>query len=222
MHTALSFQRVHAPKRYNLAVYHAETNMAYAENPKGPLMKSMGKVFSPKDDPLGASSTNLNRMWLLPEEILYLLERGTIDVRWPAEDGAEDVSGLPMSLQGAYAAFIGMEAGLGGSLSYERYSVYSGLKRMGYIVHRAPSWNGPGPEPGHECLPPLPGTSWSLGLLKDRWRGFFAETLAQSRKRQRCGPLVTSSTYRSYGMLKAICCRNLLMLVQRTFIAHWH
>ena len=81
MHTALSFQRAHAPKRYNLAHYHPETNMVYTVDPKGPLFKSMGKVFSPKDDPLGVRDSHSNRLWLLPEEILYLLERGTIDVR---------------------------------------------------------------------------------------------------------------------------------------------
>lgn len=197
MHNALSFQRVHPPKRHNLAIYHPETNMAYTESPKGPLFKSMGKVYPPKDDPLGLNQANSNRLWLLPEEILYLLERGTVDVRWPVEDDDDEKEGLPMSLQGAYSAFIGMEADLHGALTFERYSVYSALKRMGYVVHRAPTWNSLGNAPGPECFPPLPGT-WALGMIARRWRGF----LDQSRnvaKTQSSGPLTTPQLYRSYG-----------------------
>jgi len=126
MHTALSFQRVHQPKKHILAYYHPETNMAYSEDPKGPLFKSMGKVFPGKEDPLGPRTAGTNRLWLLPEEVLYLLERGTIDVRWPADEDDEDGLGLPMSLQGAYAAFIGMQSNAGGALTFERYSVYAG------------------------------------------------------------------------------------------------
>ncbi|RMZ77658.1 hypothetical protein DV738_g4251, partial [Chaetothyriales sp. CBS 135597] len=42
---------------------------------------------------------------------------------------------LPMSLQGAYASFIGKSG-----LTLERYLVYAGLKRSGYVVQRAPTW----------------------------------------------------------------------------------
>lgn len=199
MHGALSYPRIHTPKKYTLAIYHPETNMAYAEDPKGPLFKSMGKVYPPKDDPLGVREANVNRLWLLPEEILYLLERGTVDVRWPAEGDEEDGLGAPMSLQGAYAAFIGMEDGTGGVLTFERYSVYAGLRRAGYMVHRAPSWDGPGNAPGGECLPPLPGTSWSLGLLSSRLRSSFWRKAGASSNDQISGPLAAPSCYRSYG-----------------------
>ncbi|KAJ9632373.1 tRNA-splicing endonuclease subunit sen54 [Taxawa tesnikishii (nom. ined.)] len=113
MHAALCFQRVHAQKRYNVAIYHPETNMAYTENPKGQLFKAMGKavVASGRDFvPAGA---------------------GSMDVRWPADGDEDDGLGVPMSLQGAYAAFIGLEGDVGGSLTFERYSVYTALKRMG-------------------------------------------------------------------------------------------
>lgn len=199
MHTALSFQRVHAPKRYNLAHYHPETNMAYTVDPKGPLFKTMGKVFS-KQDPLGLRDAGINRLWLLPEEILYLLERGTIDVRWPADDGEGEDLGVPMSLQGAYAAFIGREEEVEGALTFERYSVYAGLKRMGYIVHRAPSWDGPGDAPGEECMPPLPVGTWSLGLMVAKWRDYFTSSGPASEKQQEQGPVVFPGLYRSYGV----------------------
>ncbi|OAX80093.1 hypothetical protein ACJ72_05575, partial [Emergomyces africanus] len=99
-----------------------------------------------------------NRVWLLPEEALYLLERGSLDIRWSAmtggrgdgdgnaiadkekgqeEENVEDVDGgVPMSLQAAYACFLGR-----GGLTLERYIVYAGLRRGGYTVIRAPSWD---------------------------------------------------------------------------------
>lgn len=200
MHAALCFQRVHAQKRYNVAIYHPETNMAYTENPKGQLFKAMGKVYPPKDDPLGVRDASENRLWLLPEEILYLLERGSMDVRWPADGDEDDGLGVPMSLQGAYAAFIGLEGDVGGSLTFERYSVYTALKRMGYTVHRAPSWDGPGAPPAQDCFPPLPGTSWSLGLFIGKWRSLFAERPRYESQRQKAGPLAKPGLYRSYGM----------------------
>lgn len=40
-----------------------------------------------------------------------------------------------MSLQAAYTCFVGH-----GGLTLERYSVYSGLKRLGYALGRAPGW----------------------------------------------------------------------------------
>ncbi|THZ06784.1 hypothetical protein D6C95_02250 [Aureobasidium pullulans] len=198
MHTALSFQRVHQPKKYVLAHYHPETNMAYTEDPKGPLFKSMGKVFPAKEDPLGPRTAGENRIWLLPEEVIYLLERGTIDVRWPVDEDDEDGEGLPMSLQGAYAAFLGMEGDGEGALTFEKYSVYSGLKRSGYTVHRAPSWDGPGSDPGDDCYPPVQGTSWSLGLLRDKWQSMFIPRSATETE-QKAGPLVEPGLYRNYA-----------------------
>jgi len=172
--------------------------MVYTIDPKGPLFKSMGKVFPSNKDPLGARDGHSNRLWLLPEEVLYLLERGTIDVRWPNDDGEGDELGVPMSLQGAYAAFIGREDEMGNALTFERYSVYAGLKRTGYIVHRAPTWDGPGENPSEDCLPPLPNSTWGLGLFATGWRSLFASRRSSSEE-QKEGPLVSSGLYRSYG-----------------------
>ncbi|KAL1311834.1 hypothetical protein AAFC00_001909 [Neodothiora populina] len=200
MHTALSYQRSHAPKRYNVAHYHPETNMAYTVDPKGPLFKNMGRVYPSNRDPLGHRDGHSNRLWLLPEEILYLLERGTIDVRWPPSADDNEELGVPMSLQGAYAAFIGREDETGGALTFERYSVYAGLKRMGYVVHRAPSWNSSGDVPGEDCLPPSPSASmWSLGLLAGGLRNLFMSSTSSSEERQKQGPLVKPGCYRSYA-----------------------
>ncbi|PGG98745.1 hypothetical protein AJ79_08765 [Helicocarpus griseus UAMH5409] len=102
-------------------------------NPRGQHFKAVGR------------SDYWNRVWLLPEEALYLLERGSLDIRWPApvaeggqqEENVEDMEGgVPMSLQAAYACFIGR-----GALSLDRYIVYAGLRRGGYTVIRAPTWD---------------------------------------------------------------------------------
>lgn len=83
-----------------------------------------------------------NWSWLLPEEALFLLERGTLDIRYSVDEIDERdelvVGDVPMSLQGAYAAFLGKSG-----LTLERYLVYANLRRGGYIVQRAPTWNGP-------------------------------------------------------------------------------
>lgn len=167
MHNALSFPRLHGEKSHIVAFYAPDGYAPLAEinppkpqeevkkttestekkpprpaprsanmhpdvcvcvpNPKGPLFTSMGQ------------SDRWNRLWLLPEEALYLIERGSLDIRWPslsdsAASGKEELS-IPMSLQAAYASFIGR-----GGLTLERFSVYTGLKRLGYTLARAPGW----------------------------------------------------------------------------------
>ncbi|WWC58098.1 uncharacterized protein I303_100633 [Kwoniella dejecticola CBS 10117] len=83
---------------------------------------------------------------LLPEEALYLLERGTLQI-WLARDFSEQemeegygewceeeygVKGaVEMSVMEGFATFIGREG-----LSWERYQAYAYMKRLGYTVHR--------------------------------------------------------------------------------------
>lgn len=206
MHNALSYQRVHAPKGYTVGTYHPETNMAYTLSPKGPLFAKMGHVRSAKDDPLGSGvdPQRGQRIWLLPEEVLYMVERGTLDVRWPTLEDDGDAQGLPMSLQGAYAMFLGDNELHNDSLTFERYSVYSGLKRMGYTVLRAPSWNTAGPPPGPECYPPLPTRrTWQAGLLTSLafWRmSWFSKEDGHSTN-QTTGPVIPPALYRDYSSI---------------------
>jgi len=168
MHNALSFPRLHGGKTHVIAFYapdgyapladiaapktEAENDKSsestekparptpkssnispdacvYVPNPKGQLFKSLGQ------------GDRWNRLWLLPEEALYLIERGSLDIRWPSSSGSSGVPGeedlsIPMSLQAAYASFVGR-----GGLTLERYSVYTGLKRLGYTLARAPGWS---------------------------------------------------------------------------------
>jgi tRNA-splicing endonuclease subunit Sen54 len=101
----------------------------FVTNPKGQFFKTMGQ------------GDRWNRVWLFPEEALYMLERGSLEIRWPVsatgcgDAGDAGDSGIPMSLQAAYACFIGR-----GGLSIDRFTVYTGLKRLGYTLTRAPGW----------------------------------------------------------------------------------
>lgn len=159
MHNALAHPRLHNPKTQVIAVYAPEgpppapavtpgqdtaktpsrgasvspDACVYVPSPKGQYFKSMGQA-----DRKGV-------IWLLPEEALYLLERGSLDIRWPTsitggtsvEEGSEEEElSIPMSLQAAYTCLIGR-----GGLTLERFTVFSSLKRIGYAISRAPGWD---------------------------------------------------------------------------------
>ncbi|KAF3384560.1 putative tRNA-splicing endonuclease subunit sen54, partial [Penicillium rolfsii] len=158
MHNALAHPRLHNPKTKVTAIYAPEgpppvpavisgqengktpsrgasvspDACVYVPSPKGQYFKSMGQA-----DRKGV-------MWLLPEEALYLLERGSLDIRWPTaitggttvEEGSEEELSIPMSLQAAYTCLIGR-----GGLTLERFTVFSSLKRIGYAISRAPGWD---------------------------------------------------------------------------------
>lgn len=153
----------------------------------------MGRVKTVKV--AGQIGQSTNRLWLLPEEALYLLERGTIDIQWPLDDKDEDEP-LPMSLQGAYAAFIGRSDEFDDGLTFERYSVYAALKRMGYAVHRASTWNQPPSTPEDNTFPSQ-GSTWSrLGLTLGHWRQYMFSFTYSPKD---ADTLIQPSTYRSYG-----------------------
>lgn len=162
------------------------------ESSKGTHFRTMGKT------PLGTTSAKL---WLLPEEALYLVERGNLDLWWPSrplqavrsqagsydlEEGTED--GVPLSLQAAYSLFIGEGEGL---VSMETYQVYANLKRTGYVVSRAPPATVPSedtPRP-QESSPNL--FSWLFGKI------FASEPTTPAPY----GPLVQPGLYRSHAKI---------------------
>ncbi|KAJ3713901.1 hypothetical protein C8R42DRAFT_704989 [Lentinula raphanica] len=80
---------------------------------------------------------NTRRLELLPEEAIYLIERGSLlcwkesEMEYLNEGIFESVSGSPMTVQQAYTEMIGKE-----DLTMDRYQVYAYLKRLGYAVTR--------------------------------------------------------------------------------------
>ncbi|KAF2495979.1 tRNA splicing endonuclease-like protein subunit [Lophium mytilinum] len=188
MHTALSIPRIHAPKNHMVAIYEPSSNMASVEKAKSQHFQTIGRFANGKE-------------WLLPEETLFMLERGSLDVRWPVKEGEEGL-GVPMSLQGAYAAFIGMEGGVGGRLTLEMYNVYAGLKRAGYIVLRTGTWHDAKVElnlskVGH-AKEKAQERYWGLGLFGELWKRLFRLQRSDSLERFKLGPLVTPGLYRNW------------------------
>lgn len=173
------------------------------EKPTGQHIRTMGKAGK------GGG------LWLLPEEVIYLVERGSLDVKYRApssspkeqgeeeegEKGPQEWNDVSMSLQACYAWFVGMDG-----LSLERYSVYAGLRRSGYIVLRAPGWydedhhqekdeKGGGNVVG--CQGQLQGQKdqeWSI------WQWIHKRFLERKlRDPLPLGPLVGPGLYRSYS-----------------------
>lgn len=167
------------------------------ESSKGTHFRTMGKT---------ALGTETAKLWLLPEEALYLVERGNLDLWWPSrplrtvrcqsgtydlEDGTED--GVPLSLQAAYSLFIGNGEGL---IGMEAYQVYANLKRTGYVVTRAPPAKIPFSLDDEESPHSLPTQSPSL------FSWLFGKIFtSEPKKRAPYGPLVQPGLYRSYNQI---------------------
>ncbi|KAE8850569.1 hypothetical protein PTNB85_00985 [Pyrenophora teres f. teres] len=196
MHGVLSWQRTHTQKGHILAMYDPERNMACVDKVRSQHFQTIG-------------TNKGGREWLLPEEALFLLERGTLDCRWPVkrEVGDETVyrteDGAPMSLQSAYAAFLGFEGGVGGKLTLEMYNVYAGLKRSGYVVFRTGTWDD---DRGEVLLAPPElkekldsGPRIIARFFADIWRRLSQPTYAISPENLAFGPLIKPGLYRSYS-----------------------
>ncbi|GMM33023.1 tRNA splicing endonuclease subunit [Saccharomycopsis crataegensis] len=97
-----------------------EEQYAVVPKPKGSAFNSMGIPSSQR------------HIFLNFEEILYLVERGSVDcyLIGNTKDASEQKA-LPMNLQMCYSAF------LKSSEDYDMFYVYSYLKRYGYVVRRA-------------------------------------------------------------------------------------
>ncbi|KAM3066128.1 tRNA-splicing endonuclease subunit sen54 [Clarireedia jacksonii] len=223
MHDALDYTRIHHPKSYVRGFYLGEgglerddvvrsemrqgleeDHIVVVEAAKGPHYRTMGR---------SNSGYKKSKLWLLPEEALYLVERGNLDLWWPnkiscgrifgdedadedveriGEDDDEEDEGAPMSLQAAYAMLIG-EDGERGKISLERYNVYANLKRNGYVVMRGPEWN-----------PNIPSKPHSHELQAAPSKGIFTwifELFAKDIKHAPYGPLVKPGLYRSYNTI---------------------
>jgi tRNA-splicing endonuclease subunit Sen54 len=225
MHDALDSTRIHTPKTHVKAFYYGvegldrdevvpedwrkgidDDHIVLIESFKGPHFRTLGKTT------LGKKRTT---MWLLPEEALYLLERGGLDLQWPSPStfkrivGDDSLAGgsgdqeaqeeedeeLPMSLQAGYALLIGDDSNKG-KVSLDRYTVYTNLKRAGYVVLRAPEWdpNAPGPSPE----PAVATTTESPSIFTWLFGKIFAE---EQFERAAYGPLVKPGMYRSYNSI---------------------
>ncbi|QSL64240.1 hypothetical protein MERGE_000395 [Pneumocystis wakefieldiae] len=109
MFNVISGERCISKKVYSKAIWVSDLKLARVERMRGTQFKSLGKCVN-------------NVVWLLPEEVIYLVERGSLECWWE--------NGIPMSLQAVYSVCLEESGGI------EQYQVYSYLKRLGYYVFR--------------------------------------------------------------------------------------
>ncbi|PVI07216.1 hypothetical protein DM02DRAFT_609190 [Periconia macrospinosa] len=201
MHSVLSWQRTHTVKNHVIAMYHEASNMVFVEKVKTSMFNTMGRSKEGKE-------------WLLPEEALFMIERGSLDCRWPVNtdehDGEKENDekkidmrlGAPMSLQGAYAAFLGFEGGVGGKLTLEMYIVYAGLKRAGYVVFRHGNWDDDRGELEH-LAPTASEKDAGSGIVSrffaQLWRRITHPTHTIPAANLAFGPLIKPGLYRSHA-----------------------
>ncbi|KAH8677803.1 tRNA-splicing endonuclease subunit sen54 N-term-domain-containing protein [Xylariales sp. PMI_506] len=214
MHETLSYSRAHNPSQYLRGWYFPEhwtqgdeteeddggllkrQRVVVVETDRGAMTKTTGRVLKG----VSKNTPAWDKLWLLPEEALYLIERGDMQLWWP-ERGIEDIFpvgspsaqdlsdfGLPLSFQAAYALLIG-ENGKQGKINLQHYQVYANLRRSGYLVFRAPSKPPPASQP--------PGYSsrtiwqWLIALLS-------TDETSRPSQHPPFGPLVRPGLYRSY------------------------
>ncbi|KAI0632259.1 tRNA-splicing endonuclease subunit sen54 N-term-domain-containing protein [Trametes polyzona] len=135
---ALKATRTIAYKSVSHGIWYPELARAHVTVGRGIHLATMGhSVARPATTSEGAKKIQ-KRLELLPEEALYLVERGAMYC-WKPTDlplkhtaHLDDMEGIPMSVQQAYAEMIGTC-----DLTFEKYQVYAYLKRLGYVVTRA-------------------------------------------------------------------------------------
>lgn len=147
MYTTLSFPRRASSKSISYAIWHPDLARASLVLARGVVLEGVGHSVA---RPLGGQvGKTYKRLELLPEEAIWLIERGSLfcwreldlqDVKASGlgnAPGLENVLGAPMSVQQAYTAILGTAG-----LTMERFQVYAYLKRLGYNVTRARAPDG--------------------------------------------------------------------------------
>ncbi|KIK55364.1 hypothetical protein GYMLUDRAFT_205657 [Collybiopsis luxurians FD-317 M1] len=139
MFEALRATRTISNKSVSYGTWHPSLSRVSVTISRGSAMNSIGHAV-PREIamPNGIIKTQ-KRLELLPEEAIYLIERGSLIcwkestiTEYPNDGTFEDVSGSPMTVQQAYTEMIGRE-----DLTMDRYQVYTYLKRLGYTVTRS-------------------------------------------------------------------------------------
>ena len=198
MHAVLREERAHYVEDCSVAVWDPEEGGAWVVRATGKWAAGVGRSrrvpVVEDDEGEGEGGTErrqkvVARLWLLPEETLWLLERGTIDLRWPSGEGQADGEGLPMSLQAAHAMLLGRPRPDGFTL--EKFTVYQYLKRAGYNVQRA--------EDNWHNVPAGGVGRWAAALLGRLLRAAGKAVSVRPAAARGAGPLVTPGLYRDYS-----------------------
>ena len=218
MHVALCHTRTHAPKNHIVGLYDEESGLTLVRRPRGNLFGGIGRSVGGKD----------SGVWLEPEEALWALERGSLDILWPAQplkslthvesndsisekrhsrlvDDTEDEDDtISLSLQAAYALYLGGPQTR--HLTPERYQVYAHLRRSGFNVQRAEGFEG------KRIQATVAETATAAAKLESNMTGGLLHWLfsligapRSNDERPFEGSLVRPGLYRSYCVDQCIC-----------------
>ncbi|KAL4073282.1 tRNA-splicing endonuclease subunit sen54 N-term-domain-containing protein [Scleroderma yunnanense] len=154
MFDALRAERSISSKSVSYGIWYPGIARVHVTTARGIHFANMGHSIARADgDTENASIKPAKRLELLPEEAIYLIERGAlfcckfISTCQPDITRVEETSpGAPMAVQQAYAEMIGRE-----NMTLERYQVYAYLKRLGFVLTRAKP-----PSSEYPTAPPLP------------------------------------------------------------------
>ncbi|CAK7225823.1 tRNA-splicing endonuclease subunit sen54 [Sporothrix bragantina] len=176
---------------------HTRHRVVMVEANRGVMFSSVGAVPGKPRWVEGVSKTEqpkprpgFNRVWLLPEEALFFMERGSMELYWPlqeletvldkiGEEGSQSLGdindnldlGIPLSLQAAYSLLIGPDTDTPrGRVSLPSYQVYTHLRRAGYQVLRAVKTDPQTPldtPRSQQQVPPAPTSllQWLLSFI---------------------------------------------------------
>ncbi|XP_052405712.1 tRNA-splicing endonuclease subunit Sen54 [Carassius gibelio] len=128
--TLLTEERVERLGNLVKAVWIPDERLVELQSPAGKFWQTMG--FSER-----------GKQYLLPEEALYLMECGNVQVFY---------RDLPLSIQEGYERFLSRE-----TVTLHQYQVFGHLKRLGYVVNRFDSSSVPST---YERQLNLPASSW--------------------------------------------------------------
>ncbi|KAG1824181.1 tRNA-splicing endonuclease subunit sen54 N-term-domain-containing protein [Suillus variegatus] len=181
MFDALKADRAISSKSASYGIWFPQISRVHVTVARGIHFSVMGHSAA-RPISIDNGSTKLQkRLELLPEEALYLIERGALfcwkDIQADLT-GLDDVEGAPMSVQQAFAEIIGKE-----DLTLEKYQVFAYLRRLGYVVARtdppSPSYPVPPPRLGNEAPPSFCRRLLSIFSLFTTsvlrfWRGSFS------------------------------------------------
>ncbi|CEJ91558.1 hypothetical protein VHEMI07260 [[Torrubiella] hemipterigena] len=175
-----------------------EQRVVVVEHERGSWMKDLGRAVPGSKTVPGAG-----RLWLLPEEALHLVERGTMDLWWPSrsleellpqtgEPSIEDMGpdnydiGVPLTLEAAYSLLIG-EDNEPGKTTLPKYQVFTNLKRAGFHILR-----------NTENLPISGEVEGPKTTLWQWLFSFFSIDAAAQQTPKPYGPLIAPGLYRAY------------------------
>ncbi|KAI0051423.1 hypothetical protein FA95DRAFT_1587186 [Auriscalpium vulgare] len=170
MFDALRTTRAISSKSVSYAIWYPALARAHVTVARGVHFTSMGhSIARPSKE---NQSKALKRLELLPEETLYLMEKGALFCWQWMETFVEDdlnstTRGAPMSVQQAFAEMMGKE-----DINLEKYHVYAYLRRLGYIVTRAKPPSAGHPAPSAHSHAPAPTVH--SGYLRSFFNALFS------------------------------------------------